>query len=182
MAEPTHYLRGVDVVVGGPVVVVEVQQVEETLLGTVFKDGQAPLHHRVVRIHEVHPVAAVIQVVLGQGGHSEHVFIAEGHSREGHVVSPHHVDLSDNRVGHQVEDSIPGPGAEETHTHEEGHDPDDPLKFRLVWREDKLQTVDFGPHYEIHCDLLPCLFMRAGLCVWKRCLSGIVLFVRPQSD
>lgn len=138
MAEASHHLGGVDAVIGVRTVVVEVQQAQETLLVAVFKDGQALLHHRVIRIHEVHPVAAVIQVILGQSGRTENIFIAEGDSWEGHVVSPHHVNLCDGGVGHQVEDSIPGPGAKETDTNKEGHDPDDSLWFGLVRREDKL--------------------------------------------
>lgn len=138
MTEASHHLGGVDAIIGVRIVVVEVQQAQETLLVAVFKDGQAPLHHCVIRIHEVHPVAAVIQVILGQSGYAEHIFVADGNSWEGHVVSPHHVDLRDSRVGHQVQDSIPGPSDEETEANEEGHDPDDPLRFRLVRREDKL--------------------------------------------
>lgn len=138
MAEASHHLGGVDAVIRGRGVVVKVQQAQETLLVAVFKDGHAPLHHCVIRIHEVHPVATVIQVLPGQSGYTEHIFIAESNSWEGHVVSPHHVDLRDSRVGHQVENSIPGPGEEETDTNKEGHDPDDPLRFRLVRREDKL--------------------------------------------
>lgn len=158
MTETSHHLGGVDAVIRVRAVVVKVQQTQETLLVAVFKDGQAPLHHGVIRIHEVHPVAAVIQVILGQSGHTENIFIAESNSWEGHVVSPHHVDLGDGRVGHQVEDSVPGPGAEETDTNKEGQDPDDPLRLRLVRREHKLQTVDLCPHYEIHRNLFPRCF------------------------
>lgn len=182
MTEPTHHLGGVDAVIRGRGVVVEIQQAQETLLVAVLKNGQTPLHHCVIRIHEVHPVATVIQVLSGQGGYTENIFIAESHRWEGHVVSPHHVDLSDSRVGHQVEDSIPRPGEEETETNEEGHDPDDPLWFGLIRREDKLQTVNLGPHYEIHCDLFPCRFKRAGLSVLERGLLGIILFLWPQGD
>ncbi len=65
MAEASHHLGGVDAVVRVRAVVVKVQQAQETLLVAVLKDGQAPLHYCVIRIHEVHPVAAVIQVILG---------------------------------------------------------------------------------------------------------------------
>lgn len=102
VTEASHHLRGIDAVIWVWTVVFEVQQVEETLLVAIFEDGQALLHHRVIRIHEVHPVAAVIQVILGQCGRTKHVFIAESNSWEGHVVSPNHVDLCDSRVGHQV--------------------------------------------------------------------------------
>lgn len=129
VTESTHHLRGVDVVTWGWGVAVEVQESEQTLLVIVFKDRQAPLYDCVVMIQEVQPVAAVIQVLLGQGGHPENIFITERNRWEGHVVSPHHVDLGDSWVGHQVEDSIPGPGEEETETKEEGHDPDDSLRF-----------------------------------------------------
>lgn len=129
MTESSHHLCGVDAVIGAWTVVVEVQQAQETLLVAVFKDGQALLHDCVIGMHEVHPVAAVIQVILGQSGHTKYIFIAESNSWEGHVVSPHHVDLCDGRVGHQVEDPIPGPGAEETNAHRKGHDPDDTLQF-----------------------------------------------------
>ncbi|TNN55393.1 hypothetical protein EYF80_034405 [Liparis tanakae] len=97
VAEATHHLGGVDAVAGGRGVVAEVQQAQEALPVSVSEDGQAPLHHRVVGVHEVHPVAAVVQVLLGQGGHAEHVLVAEGDRREGHAVSPHHVDLGDGR-------------------------------------------------------------------------------------
>lgn len=173
MTEPTHHLRGVGVIIGGWGVAAKVQESEQTLLVIVFKDRQAPLYDCVIMIQEVQPVAAVIQVIFSQRGYPENIFVAEGNGWEGHVVSPDHVDLGDSGVGHQIEDSIPGPGEEETQTKEEGHDPDDPLRFRLVWREDKLQTVDLGPHYEIHRDLVPCCFQRAGLWVLKRGLLGI---------
>lgn len=182
MTEASHHLSGVGAVIRVRTVVIEVQQAQETLLVAVFKDGQAPLHHCVIRIHEVHPVAAVIQVILGQSGYTEHIFIAESNGWEGHVVSPHHVDLRDSRVRHQVEDSVPRPGDEETETNKEGHDPDDSLRFRLVRREDKLQTMDLGPHYEIHCDLFPRWFKRVGLSVLERGLLSNILFVWPKGD
>lgn len=129
MTESSHHLGGVDVVIGVRTVVAEVQQSHETLLVAIFKDGQALLHDCVIGIHEVHPVATVIQVILGQSGYTKYIFIAESNSWEGHVVSPHHVDLCDSRVGHQVQDPIPRPGAEETNAHKKGHDPDDTLWF-----------------------------------------------------
>lgn len=173
MAEASHHFGCVDVVIGAWTVVVKVQQAQETLLVTFLKDGQAPVYDCMIRVHEVHPVAAVIQVILGQCGDTEHVFIAEGNSWEGHVLSPHHVDLCYGGVRHQVEDSVPGPGAQETDAHKEGHDPDNPLQLRLVWGEDKLQTVDLCPHYEIHCDFSPRWFQRAGL--FERSLLGVIL-------
>lgn len=156
VTEPTHHLGGVDTVIRGWGVVIEIQQAQETLLVVFLKDGQVLLHHCVIKIHEVHPIATVIKIIPGQGGYTENIFIAESHCWEGHVVSPHHVDLSDSRVGHQVQDSVPRPGDEETETKKEGQDPDDPLWFGLVWKEDKLQTMDLGPHYEIHSNLFPC--------------------------
>lgn len=158
MTEASHHLRGVDAVTGPRAVIVEVQQTQETLFGAVFEEGQALLHDRVIGIHEVHPVAAVVQVLFGQRGHAEHIFVAEGDSWEGHVASPHHVDLCDGWVGHQILDPVPGPDAKETNAHEEGHDPDDPLRSGLVWAEDKLQTMDLGPRDELHADLFPCRF------------------------
>lgn len=158
MAEASHHLCGVGAESRGRGVVFEVQQVQETLYVAVSEQGHALLHHCVIVVHQVHPVAAVVQVILGQSGHTEHVLVAESNSWEGHVVSPHHVDLGDGRVGHQVEDPIPGQGAQQTDTKEEGHDPDDSLQFRLVRKEDKLQTMNFGPHYEIHSDLFQCWF------------------------
>lgn len=124
----------------------------------------------------------MIQVILGQCGYTKDIFIAESNSWEGHVVSPHHVDLCDSRVGHQVHDSIGGPRAKETNTHKEGHDPDHSLRFRLVRGENKLQTVDLGPHYEIHRDLFPCWFHRAGLSFFERSLLGIILSLWTQGD
>lgn len=182
MTKSPHHLSGINAVIWVRTVVFEVQQVEETLLVAIFEDGQALLHHCVIRMHEVHPVAAVIQVILGQCGHTEHVFVAESNSWEGHVVSPNHVDLCDSRVGHQVQDSIPGPRAKETNAQKEGHDPDDSLRFRLVRGENKLQTVDLGSHYKIHSDLFPCWFYRAGLCFFERSLLGIILSLRTQGD
>lgn len=161
MTEASHHLSGVDAVIGPRAVIVEVQQTQETMFVTVFKEGQALLHDCVIGIQEVHPVAAVVQVLLGQRGHAEHIFVTEGDSREGHVVSPHHVDLCDGWVGHQVLDSVPGPDAKKTNAHEEGHDPDDPLRSGLVWAEDKLQPVDLGPPNELHADLFPRRFHRA---------------------
>lgn len=133
MAQTPHHLRRVDAVPRWWGVVFKVQQTEETLFLVFLQNGQTPLHHRVIRIQEVHPVATVIQVVLGQSGHTKHVLVAERNSWEGHVVSPHHVNLCDSRVRHQVEDSVPGPGGQETHTHNEGHAPDETLWFGLVW-------------------------------------------------
>lgn len=85
-----------------------------------FKDGQTPVDESVVGIHEVHPVAAVVQVILRQGGNTEHIFIAQSHSGKGHVVSPDHVDFGNDWVGHQVEDAIPRPSTEKADTKEEG--------------------------------------------------------------
>lgn len=158
MTEASHHLRGVDAVTGPRAVIVEVQQTQETLFGAVFEEGQALLHDRVIGIHEVHPVAAVVQVLFGQRGHAEHILVAEGDSWEGHVASPHHVDLCDGWVRHQILDPVPGPDAKETNAHEEGHDPDDPLRSGLVRAEDKLQTMDLGPPDELHADLFPCRF------------------------
>lgn len=129
MTEASHHLSGVNVVIRRWGVVFEVQQAQKTLFVAVPKEGQAPLHHCVIRIHEVHPVAAVIQVILGQSGHTKHIVIAESNSWERHVVSPDHVDLCDSGVGHQVEDSIPGPGDKETNANKKGQDPDDSLQF-----------------------------------------------------
>lgn len=75
VTEASHHLSGVDVVIWSRAVIVEVQQIQETPFVAVFKEGQALLHDRVIGIHEVHPVAAVVQVFLGQCGHAEHIFI-----------------------------------------------------------------------------------------------------------
>lgn len=75
MTEASHHLSGVDVVIGSGAVIGEVQQSQETPFVAVFEEGQALLHDRVIGIHEVHPVAAVVQVFLGQCGHAEHVFV-----------------------------------------------------------------------------------------------------------
>lgn len=129
VAEATHHLCGVDAIIRGRGVVLEVQQSQESRFVAVFKDGQALLYHRVVRIHEVHPIAAVVQVILGQAGCTKHILIAESHRWEGHVVSPDHVDLGDSRVGHEIEDSVPRPGAQQTDAEKERQAPDDLLRF-----------------------------------------------------
>lgn len=82
VTQPANHLSGVNMVIRGWGIVVEVQQVEETVLVAVFEDGQAPLHHCVIGIHQVHPVANVIQVGLGQNRHTEQVFIADSHCWE----------------------------------------------------------------------------------------------------
>lgn len=155
MSEAPHHLSGVDAVIGSRAVVVEVQQTQKTPFVAVSEEGQALLHDGVIGIHEVHPVAAVVQVFPGQRGHAEHVFVTQSDGREGHVASPHHVDLRDGWEGHQVMDSVQGPDAKETNANEEGHDPDDALQSRLVRAEDKLQAVDLGPPNKLHTDLLP---------------------------
>lgn len=155
MSQPSQHLRGVDLLIGSRAVVAKVQQAEKPRLAAVPDDGQALLHQRVVLVHQVHPVAAVVQVVPGQRGHAEHVLVAEGDGRERHVVSPNHVDLRDGWVGHHVHDPIPRPRAQETDTHKEGHDPGHSLQFVLVRGEDELQTVDLGPGDETRRDLLP---------------------------
>lgn len=106
MTEASHHLSGVHAIIGSRAVIAEVQQTKQTPFVAVFKEGQALLHDRVIGIHEVHPVAAVVQVFLGQRGHAEYIFITESDSREAHVVSPHHVNLCDGWVGHQVVDSV----------------------------------------------------------------------------
>lgn len=106
VTEASHHLGGVDAVSGSRAVIVEVQQTQETPFVAVFEEEQALLYDRVVGIHEVHPVAAVVQVFLGQCGHAEHIFITQSDRWEGHVASPHHVDLCDGWVGHQVLDSV----------------------------------------------------------------------------
>lgn len=85
-----------------------------------FEDGQTPVDQSVVGIHEVHPVAAVVQVIPRQGGNPEHVFIAQSDGWKGHVVSPDHVDLGNDWVGHEIEDAIPRPSTKEADTKEEG--------------------------------------------------------------
>lgn len=180
VAETSHHLGGVDAVIGARAVAAEVQQAQEPRLAALLEDGQALLHERVIGVHEVHPVAAVIQVTPGQRGHAEHVLVAEGDRREGHVVSPHHVDLCDGGVGHHVHDPIPRPRAEETDAQEEGHDPDEPLQFGLVRGEDKLQAVDFGSCDEIHCDLFPCRLLQAGLVTFEGCLLSVLLSPRTR--
>lgn len=182
VTQPAHHLRGVDAVIWGRGVVVEVQQIEETLLVAVLQDGQAPLHHCVVGIHQVHPVATVIQVILGQGGNAEQVLVAESNGWERHVMSPDHIDFGDGRVGQQVEDTVRGPYDQQTDTHEEGKDPDGSLWFGLVCREDKLQTVDLRPLHESHCDFFPCWLWQAGLSALEGGLWGIVLFMWPKGD
>lgn len=144
-------------------VVAEVQQPEEPWLTAVPDDGHALLHQRVVGVHQVHPVATVVEIVPGQRRHAEHVLVAESDGREGHVVSPHHVDLCDGWVGHHVHDPVPRPRAQETDAHKEGHDPGHSLQFVLVWCEDELQTVDLGPGDETRRDLLPRCLPVVGL-------------------
>lgn len=58
-------------------------------------------------MHDIHPVAAVVKVGLGQPRHPEEVLVAEGHRWESHVVRPHHVDLGNGWEGEQVEDAVP---------------------------------------------------------------------------
>lgn len=173
VSQPSQHLRGVNLVIGKWAVVAEVQQAEEPRLAAVPDDGHALLHQCVVRVHEVHPVAAVVQVVPGQRGHAEHILIAEGDGWEGHVVSPHHVDLCDGWVGHHVHDPIPRPRAQETDAHKEGHDPGDSLQFVLVRGEDELQTVDLGPSDETHRDLLPRRLPELGLVTFEGRLLSI---------
>lgn len=163
VSQPSQHLRGVDLVIGTRAVVAEVQQAEEPGFAAVPDDGHALLHQRVVRVHQVHPVATVVQVIPGQRGHSEHVLVAEGDGREGHVVSPHHVDLSDGWVGHHVHDPIPRPRAQETDAQKEGHDPGYSLQFVLVRCKDELQTVDLSPGDETSRDLLPRRLPEVGL-------------------
>lgn len=129
VAESTHHLRGVDEIIRGRGVVLEVQQIQESWFMAFFQDGQAPFYDSVVRIHEVHPVTAVIQVVLSHARCTKHILVAERDSWEGHIVSPNHVDLCDSRVGHQVEDPVHGPGAEKTYAKKEGQSPDELLWF-----------------------------------------------------
>lgn len=170
VSQPSQHLRGVDLVVGTRAVVAEVQQAEEPRLTAVPDDGHTLLHQRVVLVHQVHPVAAVVQVVPGQRGHAEHVLVAEGDGWEGHVVGPNHVDLCDGRVGHHVHDPIPRPRAQETDAHKEGHDPGHSLQFVLVRSEDELQTVDLGPGDETRRDLLPRRLPEVGIVAFSGCL------------
>lgn len=172
VSQSSQHLRGVDLVIGTWAVVAEVQQAEEPWLAAVPDDRHALLHQRVVGVHQVHPVAAVVQVVPGQRGHAEHVLVAEGDGREGHVVSPNHVDLCDGWVGHHVHDPIPRPRAQETDAHKEGHNPGHSLHFVLVRGEDELQTVDLGPGDETRCDLLPRRLPEVGLTFYG-CLLNI---------
>lgn len=163
VSQPSQHLRGVDLVIRMRAVVAEVQQAEKPWLAAVPDDGHALLHQCVVQVHQVHPVAAVVQVVPGQCGHAEHVLVAESDGREGHVVSPHHVDLCDGWVGHHVHDPIPRPRAQKTDAHKEGHDPGHSLQFVLVRGKDELQTVDLGPGDETCRDLLPRRLPEVGL-------------------
>lgn len=68
-------------------------------MSTVFEHGNALAVDRVVQVHDVHPVAAMVEVSFGQAGHTEEVLVAERNGWKRHVVRPNHVDLGHGRVG-----------------------------------------------------------------------------------
>lgn len=108
MAQPVNHLCGVELVVRRRAVVGEVQKMQQLLtVPTVFEHRNALSVDRVVQVHDVHPVAAVVDVSFGEVGDAEQVLVAEGNGRKRHVARPNHVDLGHGWVGKKIQDSIP---------------------------------------------------------------------------
>lgn len=155
MAQPVNHLRGVELVVRRRAVVGEVEKMQQPLtVSTVFEHRNALSVDRVVQVHDVHPVAAVVDVCFGEAGQAEEVLVAERNGRERHVASPNHVDLGHCWVGKMIQDSIPRPREEEPQANKEGQEPKQALDFRFVWGESVFQPMDFCSKNKRGCNIL----------------------------
>lgn len=155
MAQPVNHLCGVELVVRRWAVVGEVEKMQQPLsVSTVFEHRNALSVDRVVQVHDVHPVAAVVDVRFGEAGHSEEVLVAEGNGRKRHAARPNHVDLGHSWVREKIQDSIPRPREEQPQANKEGQEPKQALDFRFVWRECVFQPMDFCSKNKRGCNIL----------------------------
>lgn len=154
MPEPVDHLRGVKLDVGRRCEVGEVEKMQESFfMSAVLQHGNALAVECVVQVHDVHPVAAIVEVGFSEPGHPKEVLVAERDGRESHAACPNHVDFRDGRVREEIDDSIPRPGEEQPEANKEGQKPKQSLDFGFVRRECVLQPVDFCFEDERCCDV-----------------------------
>lgn len=110
MAQSTNHLSGVEAEAGWRDIVGEVQQPHQPLsVVAVLQHGHALPVQRMVGMHNVHPVPAVVQVCFGETRHAKDVLVTQRDGRKSHVGRPHHVNLRDGGERQKVEQAIPGP-------------------------------------------------------------------------
>lgn len=139
MPQPVNQLRGVELDVRSRREVGEVKKLQESFfMAAVLQHGNALAVERVVQVHDVHPVAAIVEVSVSKPGHTEEILVAERDGWKSHVASPNHIDFSDGRTREEIQDSIPRPGEEQPKANKEGQKPKQSLDFGFVWRESVL--------------------------------------------
>lgn len=151
MAQSANHLSGVEVEARRRDVVGEVQQAHQSFsVPAVLQHRHALPVHRVVRVNNVQPVAAVVKVCLGQARRTKEVLVAQRDSGKCHVVCPDHVDLRDGGEREKVEQAVPGPDKQKHQAHADGQKPEAALRFGFVRRKNVPQPMDLGSEHELH--------------------------------
>lgn len=132
----------------------EVQETHQSLfVPAVLQHRHALPVHRVVGVHHVHPVAAVVKVCPGKARHAKEVLVAQRDGGKRHAVRPHHIDLRDDGEGEEVKQAVPGPDEQKHQADADRQKPEEALGFGFVRRKNVPQPVHLGSEHERQRDL-----------------------------